>query len=118
MFDSIVCLSWLAVASCVTCSLTYLVSVFIVETVPNVLLFSVAAITSSFSFGFISTIAANFYVIDVLFVCESSFIVSGVLFVVSSTLPIGENSIVFFSCSSTFGMGVDSVVFLSAPSVL
>ena len=55
---------------------------------PNVLLFSIAAITSSFSLGFIPTIAANLSVNDVLFVCESSFIVSGVLLVVSSILLV------------------------------
>ena len=76
------------------------------------MLFSVAATTSFFSLGFIPNIAANLSVNDVLLVCESSFIVSGVLLVISSSLPIGENSIVFVPCSSTFGIGVDSVVFL------
>ena len=56
------------------------------------------------------TIFAILSVDDVLFACESSFIVSGVLLVVSSTMSIGENYIVFVSCSSTFGIGVDSVV--------
>ena len=101
-----------------TCSLSWLVSVVIVETVPKVLLFSVAATTSSFSLGFIPNIAANLPVRDVLLVCESSFIVSGVLLVISSSLPIGENSIVFVPCSSTFGIGVDSVVFRSAQFML
>ena len=84
------------------------------ETVPKVLLFSVAATTSSFSLGLIANISVN----DVLLVCESSFIVSGVLLVISSSLPIGENSIVFFPCSSTFGIVVDSVVFRSAQFML
>ena len=58
-------------------------------------------------FDFIATIAANLSVKDVLFVCESSFI-----------LPIGENLIVFVPCSSTFGIAFDSAVFLSTSSVL
>ena len=69
-------------------------------------------------FGFIATIAANLSVKDVLFVCESSFIFSGVLPVISFPLPIGENSIVFVPCSSKFGIAFDSAVFLSTSSVL
>ena len=45
-------------------------------------------------------------------------IVSRVLLVISSPLPIGENSIVFVPCSSTFAIGVDSVVFRSTSSKL
>ena len=71
-----------------TCSSSCLASVAIAETVQNVLPFSIAGITSSFSFCFIPTIAVNLSVNDVLFVCESSLIVSGVLLVVSSPLPI------------------------------
>ena len=71
-----------------TCSSSCLASVAIAETVQNVLPFSVAGITSSFSCCFIPTIAANLSVNDVLFVCESSLIVSVVLLVVSSPLPI------------------------------
>ena len=44
--------------------------------------------------------------------------VSGVLPVVSSTVSIGENSIVFCFCSSAFGIGVDSVVFFSTSSTI
>ena len=91
-------------------------SVVIVETVPKVLLSSVPVGTSSLSFGHINTIAASLFVKDVLFVWESSFIVSGVLPVTSFPLPIGENSFIFASCSSAFGIGVDSVVFFSTLS--
>ena len=59
---------WLAVAPCATCFSYCLVSVVIAETVSNVLHFSVVGITSSFSFGFIPTIAAILSVKDVLFV--------------------------------------------------
>ena len=52
--------------------------------------------------------AANLSVKDVLFVSESSFIVSGVLSVISFQLPVGENSIVIVPCSFTFGISVDS----------
>ena len=62
-------------------------SVVIVETVPKVLLPSVPVGTSSLSFGHINTIAASLFVKDVLFVWESSFIVSGVLPVTSFPLP-------------------------------
>ena len=101
-----------------TCSLSCLVPVVIAETVPKFLLFSVPAVTSSFSLVFNPTIAANHSVNDVLLVCESSSIVSGALLVISPPLPISENSFVFVPCSSTFGTGVDSVVFRSAPSML
>ena len=90
----------------------------IVETVPKSLPFSVFVVTSYFSLGFFPTIAANFSVNDVIFVCETSFIVSGVLLVISSPLPIGVNSIYFVPCSSTICIGINSVVFHSTPSKL
>ena len=58
--------SWLAVAPSMTCSSSWLAFVVVAETVPNVLHFSVVGITSSFSFGFIPTIAAILSVNDVL----------------------------------------------------
>ena len=92
-------LFWLATAFYVASSLSFLVSVVIVETVPKVFLFSVTVVISFFSLGFIPTFAAIFSVNDVLFVCESPFIVSGVL-IALSPLPFSENSMVFFSVSS------------------
>ena len=98
-------------------ALSFLLSVVIVETVPKVLLFSVTAVTSSFSLSFIPTIAIILSLNDVLFDCHSSFIVSGGL-VALSPLLIGENFLVFSPCSSVFGIGVDSVVLQSTPSIL
>ena len=77
-----------------------------------------SVITSSSSLVFISTTAAVLSVKHFLFVCESSFNVSGVLPVTSFPLFIGENSIVFVSCSFAFGIGVVSVVFLPTSSML
>ena len=65
-------LSWLPDVPSGACSLSCLVPVVIAESVPKFLLFSVPAVTSSFSLVFIPTIAANLSVNDVLLVCESS----------------------------------------------
>ena len=81
----------------------------------KVLVLSIPVITSSLSLCLIPTIAANLSVKDVLLVCETSFIVSGVVPVTLLPLPIDENSIVF---SLFLGIGVDSVVFRSISSML
>ena len=78
---------------------------------------SVPVLTSSLSLGLNPTMAAYLSMNNVLFVCESSFIVSGVLPVTSFPLPIGENPL-FVSCSSAFGVDVDSVVFSATSSIL
>ena len=70
-------------------------STVMAKTVPKVLLLPVPADISSLSFGLIPIILANLSVKRVFFVCESSFIFSGVFPVTSFPLPIGEISIVF-----------------------
>ena len=87
------------------------------ETIPKFLLLPVPFIICS-SFGLIPTAAANFSKKVILFNCESSFVVSGVLPAISLPLLIGENSIGFASYSSVFGFGFDSVNFFSTSSIL
>ena len=93
-------------------------SIVMAEIVPNVLFLLVPADISSLSLGLIPIMVANLFKKDVLFACESSFFVSGVLPVTSFPMPIGENSIVFAFFSVEFGIGVVSVVFFSMSSIL
>ena len=62
-----------------------------------------------FLFCFQPTITAILSMKEIQFAWESSFIVSGVLSLISISSPIGENSSVFNCCSTVFGIIVDSL---------